>query len=82
MDILETTVPPYALLNNTELFVVKHVTVRMRHVIMFIDAILRRVSTFILFYSSMSEQFIRMIFMHPSLGIYGNFFFSMKMTQS
>ena len=44
MDILEKTVPHYVLLNNTELYVVKHVTARTRHVTMFMDAILSRVS--------------------------------------
>lgn len=43
MDILEEIVLPYVLLNNMDLAVVKHVTVQTPHVIMFMDAILRKV---------------------------------------
>ena len=39
MDTLEKTVPPYVLLNNTGLYVVKPVTVRMRYVTMFMDVL-------------------------------------------
>ena len=47
MDILETIVPPDALLNSTEIAVVKHVTVLIRHVTMFMDVLCQRVSTFL-----------------------------------
>ena len=45
MDLLEKIVLPYVLLNNMDLAVVKHVTVQNPHVIMFMDAILRKVSS-------------------------------------
>ena len=45
MDLLEKIVLPYVLLNNMDLAVVKHVTVQNPHVIMFMDTILRKVSS-------------------------------------